>query len=165
MSASNPWFDRLPPSDRTLPPDQAVDFPPTMSGATVGPSLSEGKPGSGNAAVVVPGYEILSELGRGGMGVVYQARHLQLNRIVALKMVLAAGHTGSDERARFLGEAEAVAALQHPNIVQVFDFGKHDNLPYMALEYVNGGSLAANRGTRCPYGRLTQATLAHRSIS
>ena len=89
----------------------------------------------------VPGYEILGELGRGGMGVVYKARHLQLNRIVALKMVLAAGHAGSQERSRFLTEAEAVAALQHPNIVQVFDFGQHDGLPYMALEYVNGGSL------------------------
>ena len=90
----------------------------------------------------VPGYEILGELGRGGMGVVYKARHLQLNRIVALKMVLAGGHAGSQERSRFLAEAEAVAALQHPNIVQVFDFGQHDGLPYMALEYVNGGSLA-----------------------
>ena len=76
------------------------------------------------------------------MGVVYKARHLQLNRIVALKMVLCGGHGGSEERRRFLAEAEAVAALQHPNIVQVFDFGQHDDLPYMALEFVNGGSLA-----------------------
>jgi formylglycine-generating enzyme required for sulfatase activity/tRNA A-37 threonylcarbamoyl transferase component Bud32 len=93
------------------------------------------------AAGQAPGYEILGVLGRGGMGVVYKARHLTLNRIVALKMVLAGGHAGSEERVRFLAEAEAVAALQHPNIVQVFDFGQHGDLPYMALEYVNGGGL------------------------
>ncbi len=94
------------------------------------------------AAVQVPGYEILGELGRGGMGVVYKARHLRLNRLVALKMVLAGGHAGSEDRVRFLAEAEAVAAMQHPNIVQVFEIGQQDGLPYMALEYVNGGSLA-----------------------
>ncbi len=119
MSASNPWLDRLPPSNPTLPPDQAVDFPATISGPTVGPALPEGKPGSVNAAVHVPGYEILSELGRGGMGVVYQARHLQLNRIVALKMVLATGHSGSDERARFLGEPEGEDGLKE----HIRDFG------------------------------------------
>ncbi len=94
------------------------------------------------AGVQVPGYEILEELGRGGMGVVYKARHIKLNRTVALKMVLAGGHAGSEDRIRFLAEAEAVAALQHANIVQVFEVGQHDSLPFMALEYVNGGSLA-----------------------
>jgi tRNA A-37 threonylcarbamoyl transferase component Bud32 len=100
-------------------------------------------------SVLVPGYEILSELGRGGMGVVYKARHLQLNRIVALKMVLTGGHAGSEERLRFLAEAKAVAALQHPNIVQVFDFGQTGELPYMAMEYVNGGSLHDRLRDRC----------------
>ena len=90
----------------------------------------------------MPGYDILGELGRGGMGVVYRARHHKLNRVVALKMVLAGSHTSSHELKRFLAEAEAAAALQHPNIVQVFDYGEHANLPFMALEYVNGGSLA-----------------------
>jgi tRNA A-37 threonylcarbamoyl transferase component Bud32/tetratricopeptide (TPR) repeat protein len=90
----------------------------------------------------VPGYEVLGELGRGGMGVVYKARHLGLNRIVALKMVLAGAHAGSEGRLRFLAEAAAVAALRHPNIVQVYDFSKYDDLPYMALEYVDGGTLS-----------------------
>jgi tRNA A-37 threonylcarbamoyl transferase component Bud32 len=91
---------------------------------------------------VVPGYEILGELGRGGMGVVYKARHLKLNRVVALKMVLAGGHAGPDDLARFLAEAEAVAALQHPHIVQLHDFGEHEGLPFFTLEFVPGGSLA-----------------------
>jgi serine/threonine protein kinase len=68
--------------------------------------------------VVIPGYEVLGELGRGGMGVVYKARQARLNRLVALKMILSGAHAGSEERQRFLTEAEAVARLQHPNIVQ-----------------------------------------------
>ena len=90
---------------------------------------------------VVPGYEIIAELGRGGMGVVYKARHVALNRLVALKMVLAGGHAGADELARFRGEAEAVARLSHPNIVQIFEIGEVAGLPYFALELVEGSSL------------------------
>jgi non-specific serine/threonine protein kinase/serine/threonine-protein kinase len=75
------------------------------------------------------------------MGVVYQARHLGLKRLVALKMILSGSHAGSSEAQRFIAEGEAIAALQHPNVVQVYDFGHHDGLAYMALEYVNGGSL------------------------
>jgi serine/threonine protein kinase/WD40 repeat protein len=91
----------------------------------------------------VPGYEILSELGRGGMGVVYLARQLDLNRPVALKMILSGEHAGVAERDRFRREAEAVAALQHPNIVQIFEVGEAGGRPYLAFEYVGGGSLAS----------------------
>jgi serine/threonine-protein kinase len=90
----------------------------------------------------IPGYEILSVLGRGGMGVAYQARHLKLNRIVALKMVLAGVHAPATTIDRFIAEAKAVAKLQHPNIVQVFDSGSHLGQPYMAIEFCAGGSLA-----------------------
>lgn len=90
----------------------------------------------------VPGYEIQGELGRGGMGVVYKARQLSLNRPVALKMILAGSHAGRNERERFRREAEAVATLQNPHIVQIFEIGEADGHLYLALEFVDGGNLA-----------------------
>jgi eukaryotic-like serine/threonine-protein kinase len=84
----------------------------------------------------------LGELGRGGMGVVYKARHRRLNRVVALKMILGGTHAGPGERVRFLAEAEAVAAVQHPHIVSLLEFGEHQGLPFFTLEFVAGGSLA-----------------------
>jgi serine/threonine protein kinase len=91
--------------------------------------------------IKVPGYEILGELGRGGMGVVYKARQVGLNRLVALKMVLAGAHASAEQLARFKIEAEAVAHLQHPNIVGVFEIGQHDGCPFFSLEYIDGPSL------------------------
>lgn len=97
------------------------------------------QPGSGPS---LPGYEILGELGRGGMGVVYLARQLGLNRLVAIKMVLAGGFAGPAQRRRFKLEAQAVARLHHPNIVQIYDVGEQDEQPYFTLEYVENGSLS-----------------------
>ena len=90
----------------------------------------------------IPGYEVLRELGRGGMGVVFQARQVKADRVVALKMLLAGGHAREELRGRFQVEAEAVARLQHPNIVQVFEVGEHDGLPFFSLEFCSGGTLA-----------------------
>src|SRR5262245_7422955 len=91
---------------------------------------------------VPDGYEVIGELGRGGMGVVYHVRDRALHREVALKMVLAGRHASADELARFLGEARAAAALQHPNVIQVYSVDAFDGLPYFTLEYCPGGSLA-----------------------
>ncbi|HZV07950.1 MAG TPA: protein kinase [Gemmataceae bacterium] len=101
----------------------------------------------------VGGYEILEELGRGGMGVVYKARHLKLQRIVALKMLLGGSFVTSEERARFRIEAEAVARLRHPNIVQIYEVGEYDvdaglPRPYFTLEYAAGGNLASRLAGR-----------------
>jgi eukaryotic-like serine/threonine-protein kinase len=90
----------------------------------------------------IPGYEILGELGRGGMGVVYKARQVRLNRVVALKMILAGDYASPEAAVRFLGEAESVARLHHPHIVQVHAFGDCEGRPYFEMEYVAGGSLA-----------------------
>ena len=99
----------------------------------------------------VAGYEILSEVGRGGMGVVYQARQKTLNRVVALKMILGACRHLPREQARFLVEAEVIASLRHPNIVQIHEIGEADGRPFFSLEYVEGGSLAARlRGQPLP---------------
>jgi len=89
----------------------------------------------------VPGYEILQELGRGGMGVVYKARQTSSNRLVALKLIRDGALAGPQERGRFRIEAEAAARMRHPNIIQIYDVGEHAGRLYFAMEFVEGGSL------------------------
>src|SRR5207302_10193630 len=90
----------------------------------------------------IPGYEVLAVLGRGGHGIVYRVRHLKLKRVAALKMLLAGEFASPAELARFAREAEAIAALQHPNIVQIYDVGEVDGRAFFTMEFAGGGSLA-----------------------
>jgi WD40 repeat protein len=119
-----------------LPVQGAVPSVDHSSAETLAPPVARSV-----APVAAPGYSIEGELGRGGMGVVYKAKQLKAGRSVALKMILSGAHAGADELARFLSEAEAVARLQHANIVQVFEVGEHDGLPFFSMELVSGGSL------------------------
>jgi WD40 repeat protein len=105
-------------------------------------------------------YEVEGVLGRGGMGIVYRARHLKLNRIVALKMLLAGPYASPQEVARFLRESRAVAELQHPHIVQVHDVGDLDGRPYFTMEFVEGGSLAEDLAGTPQLARRTAELVA-----
>jgi serine/threonine protein kinase len=112
----------------------AAATPPGMS--STAPPSPEGSPSRG-----VPGYEILDELGRGQMGVVYKARHLRRGTFVAIKMILAGEHAGAEQLARFRTEAEVLATLRHPNIIEIFEVGQHECWPFLVIELVEGGSL------------------------
>jgi tetratricopeptide (TPR) repeat protein/tRNA A-37 threonylcarbamoyl transferase component Bud32 len=159
-AAGAPGVGERPPPDagRTghpaaPPTGKAVAAPPTADatldrddrrspGTVLSAPTLPGSPTAGKARpAAVAGYEILGVLGRGGMGVVYKARHIKLNRLVALKMVLAGAHAAPQALQRFRTEAEAVAHLQHPNIVQIYEIGEQDGLPFFSLEYLDGGCL------------------------
>ncbi len=130
-----------PASDRTLEISDAVAPPPRADDAT----HRVGAQGEMLAAAPLPqleGYEILAELGRGGMGVVYKAWQYSLSRVVAVKMVLGGAFAGADDLQRFQAEARAVARLHHPNLLSIYEIGQDAQLPFFAMEYIEGGTLA-----------------------
>lgn len=108
--------------------------------------VGDSTPTTTGGAPAITGYELLGELGHGAMGVVYKARDLRLNRVVALKMILGKDQSDPKHLIRFLAEAEAIAAVKHPNIVQVYEFGEAGGQPYIALEHLPGGTLSARLG-------------------
>jgi WD40 repeat protein/serine/threonine protein kinase len=113
--------------------------------------LSKPPPAGAAEVPAIPGYEILDVLGKGGMGLVYKARHLTLKRTVALKVIRDSKHADRETVVRFRREAEAAARLLHPNIVQIYEVGEYEGCPYLSLEYVEGGSLASRLdGTPLP---------------
>ncbi len=115
----------------------------TAGGPTCAPTDFEGARRAGLPRIdAVKGYEILDELGRGGMGVVYKARQLGLDRTVALKMILSGAHASDLSVRRFRAEATAVGRIQHPNIIQIYEIDEHDGQPFFSLEFAPGGSLA-----------------------
>jgi len=145
-----------PPSPPPAAEPTTLDRAPLLS-ATAALAPDAGTLVEAPPVVSVPGYELLSELGRGGMGVVYRARQVKADRVVALKMILAGGHAGAAELARFRTEAEAIARLQHPNIVQVYEVGEHEGGPFFSLEFCGGGSLKEKlSGTPLPAREAAQ---------
>jgi serine/threonine protein kinase len=142
-----PTTNSPPGTEESTSTQHVTAAPMPEDSRTVAPSAQS----AGPARVAVPGYEILKELGRGGMGVVYQARHVGLNRIVALKMIRTGACVEESDLVRFHTEAEAIARLQHPGVVQIYEIGQYEGLPYLSLEFCGAGSLdRLLRGTPLP---------------
>ncbi len=138
-----------PDPDRTEPHDSehetTLDYTPADRDQTEELSPLDTEPEAGGESPrgrsTIPAYEILEEIGSGGMGVVYKARQRGLNRLVALKMIRGKDRVRPDQLARIRIEAEAVARLRHPNIVHIYEIGEIDGLPFLSLELLGGGTL------------------------
>lgn len=136
--------------DATLTPTEGTPIGGTESPVPLEPQAADTLIGvvtsSGSvvpAPVVTPGYEVLQRLGRGAAGVVYKAKQTRLQRTVALKMMVGYEHESQEQLARFRNEAVIVAQIQHPNVIQIYDIGEQLGVPYLATEYVDGGTLEA----------------------
>jgi serine/threonine protein kinase len=142
VATGPPVFASLPP---TAPPTMAREVADAFQTLMQAPATRTDElptpPTDAEGEVSVPGYEIISELGRGGMGVVYKARQRRLDRLVALKMILSGEFASKSDRDRFREEAVKLARVQHPNIVQIYEVSEYEGRPYFAMEYLDGGSL------------------------
>jgi serine/threonine-protein kinase len=151
---NSPEADR--PS-RTIPlrqPAARVETPPLTSASDLAPPTVVGQPGDvvvpSSFVPLLPGYEVLEELGRGSMGVVYKARQVHADRVVALKVLREDLALDPRSVTRFRGEARAAARLDHPNIARVYDVGEHRGVPYYSMEFCPKGSLARRLARRGP---------------
>src|SRR3954471_16149694 len=138
------------PEETTDPEGDLADLPAEPTGAAAGPG---GVPPLGD-------HQLQDVLGGGGMGVVYRARQVSLDRPVALKMIRAGVLAGDDELRRFQNEAEAVALLDHPGIVPVYEVGEHDGQRYFSMKLVQGGNLAGRLDAYHDDPRAAAALLA-----
>jgi serine/threonine-protein kinase len=141
VSYTAPSLPSWPAGPSPEPPHDGSAVPTLIS-----PTEPSGPPATTLVLPRMSGYQVLDTLGHGGMGMVYRARQVPLNRLVALKMLRADVGAGAGEMARFRAEAEAVARLQHPNIVQIYDLGEYEGRPYFSMELLEGGSLARRLG-------------------
>src|SRR5262249_8754462 len=149
LLASRCPVDETRSADR-LPDSPAPDATPPRMTRNTGAISTGLTPGESQEYPDVPGYEILGVLGHGGMGVVYRARQLKANRLVALKMIRAVEHASPTERLRFQIETEAVARLQHPHIVQLYEVGEVRGQPFFSLEFCDGGTLTEQLKKKLP---------------
>jgi serine/threonine-protein kinase len=159
---NNPLIEQQTPNSEANSKGPSAQVPATARDDAV--TVLTGTPVADENALargtIVAGYEIEHVLGRGGMGVVYRARQLSLGRVVALKTIYVEDDTGPATLSRFRLEAEAIAKLQHPNIVQIFEVGQHQGRPFFSLEYVDSGSLARQLKRSLPAMRQAAALIA-----
>src|SRR4051812_18946902 len=126
----------MPDTDDPFPADEL----PPPPGTPLAPTGFGWPPAPPRAPPALDGYDVGDEVGRGGMAVVYRARQRSLDRWVALKVLFPGPGTGPEDAARVRAEAEAVARLQHPNVVHVYEVGERHGCPYLLLEYADGGT-------------------------
>jgi tRNA A-37 threonylcarbamoyl transferase component Bud32 len=158
------------PSDEEPSPEDAPTIPPPSSTPSDDETIPH--PSRGGSIASTPGtlksfgdYELIEEIARGGMGVVYRARHRKLNRIVALKMILSGEFASREAISRFYVEAEAAASLDHPGITPVYEIGEIDQQPFFAMKLITGGSVQSaiakyEKDTRAAVELLTRVSHA-----
>ena len=134
------------PTISSPPQALAAEEEPTGKHHAV-PSLDTPPPRPTHPVLAIPGYEIMGEIGRGGMGVVYKAHQNLKKRFVAIKMISTDARSDSRRLQRFRAEMHTLAQLSHPNIIQLYEAGEDEGLPYFSLEYCSGGSLAKKMPT------------------
>ncbi len=134
-------------------PDRDVLVPLTEMPLTQTDTLVGGSPTTPQRVPVIPGYANLKLIGRGAVGAVYRATQVKLNRVVAIKVLLGQAFASPEDESRFRAEALTVAQIQHPNVIQIFDIGDDAEMPFLAVEYLEGGTLETRMtGTPMPIG-------------